>query len=83
MLSERLWEFERASLIKVRNHTAATNVDESILIATVKNKQTGMEQNGTVCVEYVDRRPASLFCQSFGFVTGWWKIRSERNEYFE
>ena len=80
-VSERLWEFKSATLINLVNETEIETNREGILIVTVVNKQSGEKQNGTVCVEYFHSQSANLFCQSFGFVDGWWmnKIRGEKN----
>ena len=63
---ERLWEFEKATLINSIEGTKSINDKEGLLIATVVNKQTGKEKNGTVCKGEFNWYSAQLFCRSIG-----------------
>ena len=84
VLSERVWELQKVNLKNFNNHTAAKNVaDQGLLIITVKNKLTGMEQNGLACVEYFDSKTASMFCQFRGFTSGWLEKNLKKGEKFQ
>ena len=73
---------EKATLNNLVNNSAANNVSEGILIVSVKNKITGTELNGTVCVKYSDSNTAGMFCQFLGFATGWWENDMMNKEHF-
>ena len=66
IVSERVWEFERATLINSVEGRKRINDKEGLLIATVVNKQTGKERNGTVCKDEFNWYSAQLFCRSTG-----------------
>ena len=83
IVSERVWEFERATLLDLVNGTVVESDSQGLLIVTLKDKQNGIGQNGTVCVEYFDSKSASMFCQVLGFANGWWENYSVGNDYFE
>ena len=70
----------KAILINLENKTAVEIDKKGFPIVTVENKQTGVKQNGTVCVQYYDKKSANLFCRELGLVTGWWKRNSEKKE---
>ena len=72
-VSESPWELERAALHDMVSKVVPERVEGGVLVVTVKNWQTGEEQNGTVCVDYSDIKLASMFCQFLGFATGWWE----------
>ena len=79
-----MWELEKAILQNSKNNTAAKNVaDQGFLIITVKNKLTGMEQNGLACVDYLDSKTASMFCQFLGFTSGWLEKNLKKGETFQ
>ena len=77
-----MWTLEKATLNNLKNRTGAINVREGILIVSIKNKITGTELNGTVCVDYFDRKTAGMFCQFLGFATGWWESDLKNKEHF-
>ena len=66
IVSERVWEFERASLINMVTGTKRLNDNGGLLIATVINKQTGQVKNGTVCKDAFNWYSAQLFCWTMG-----------------
>ena len=66
----------------MENRTATKKVSEGILLVSVKNKITGTELNGTVCVDYFDRKTAGMFCQFLGFATGLWENDLKNKEHF-
>ena len=70
----------KAILINLENKTAVKVNKNGFLIVTVENKQTGVRQNGTVWVQYYDKKSANLFCRELGLVTGWWEEMSEKKE---
>ena len=71
-------------MIDFINHTAAKNTaDQGFLNITVKNKRTGMEQNGVACIDYFDSKTASMFCQFFGFTSGWLEKNLKKQEIFQ
>ena len=66
IVSERVWEYERANLIKVVEGRKIINDKEGLLIATVVNKQTREEKSGTVCKDLFNWHSAQLSCWSLG-----------------
>ncbi|XP_063677055.1 uncharacterized protein LOC134813296 [Bolinopsis microptera] len=63
---EHSWKFHRANLINLVEGTERLNDNGGLLIATVINKQTGEERNGTVCKNAFTWYSAQLFCLSIG-----------------
>ena len=66
VVSERVWDFERASLINMVKGKKRLNDNGGLLIATVIDKQTGEAQDGTVCKDAFNWYSAQLFCRSIG-----------------
>ena len=73
---------EKATLSNLVHHAPTKNVSEGVLTVTVKNKITGTELNGTVCVKYFNSKTAGMFCQFLGFATGWWENDMMNKEHF-
>jgi hypothetical protein len=82
-LSEQMWEFKKSYLINLVNETPVRADKTGYLVVTVMNKQLGLEQNGTVCDEYLNKKSAKLFCRELGFITGWWERDSKKKENFQ
>lgn len=45
---------------------------EGVLIVTIKNKQTGLEHNGTVCDDALTWHTARIFCRNIGYYFSDW-----------
>ena len=81
--TERVWELQNATLKNLVNHTETNNFAEGHLIITVRNKHTGMEQDGLACIEYFDSKTASMFCQFLGYTSGWFENNLNKSEIFQ
>ena len=81
IVSERVWEFERATLINSVEGTKRISDTEGLLIATVVNKQTGKENNGIVCKDEFNWYSAELFCRSIGHHVSDWGSYPRNLEY--
>ena len=77
-----MWMLEKATLNNLVHHATTNGASEGVLTVTVKNKITGTELNGTVCVKHFDSNTAGMFCQFLDFATGWWKNDLKNKEDF-
>ena len=66
IVSERVWEFEKVTLINSVEGRMRINDKEGLLIATVINKQTGEKKNGNVCKDDFNWHSAKLLCSFIG-----------------
>ena len=73
-ITESLWMVDKATLMndKLKNSTGTRANNEGLLIATVINKQTGIEQNRTVCKDGFSWHSAKSICRSIGYVFADW-----------
>ena len=79
-ISEHVWEYKKATLIKVVKGTMTESEDEGLLIVTATSVESGEEKNGTVCD--LNWRAANLFCQSMGFIFAEWGYSLRNKEFF-
>ena len=71
--TESLWKFGKAALMNnMLNRTSTETNNEGLLIVTAVNKQTGIEQNGTVCKDAFNWQSAKSICRSIGYVFADW-----------
>ena len=76
IISESVWEIFGATLTNdMSSGNKTLKVKKGILIATVVNKQTGMQKTGSVCGDSFNWHSAKLFCRSMGLIFANWESR--------
>jgi hypothetical protein len=65
-----VWEFKSANLVDKRGRPVKEtykDYKEGVLIVKITSKQSGIEQNATVCKSSFDWNSAKIFCWNIGY----------------